>query len=55
MITSIEGRRVDDPADVSAAVNGRSPGDHVTVEVRRDGQPVSLDVELGTRPAKQGP
>jgi putative serine protease PepD len=55
VITSIEGRRVDDPADVSAAVNGRSPGDHVTVEVRRDGQPVSLDVELGTRPAKQGP
>jgi putative serine protease PepD len=55
VITSIEGRRVDDPADVSAAINGRSPGDHVTVEVRRDGQPVSLDVELGTRPAKQGP
>jgi putative serine protease PepD len=55
VITSIEGRRIDDPADVSAAVNDRSPGDHVTVEVRRDGQPVSLDVELGTRPAKQGP
>jgi putative serine protease PepD len=54
VITSIEGRRVSDPADVSAAVNGRSPGDHVTVEVRRDGQPVSLDVELGTRPT-QGP
>ncbi len=55
VITSIEGRRVADPADVSAAVNGHSPGDHVTVEVRRDGQAVSLDVELGTRPAGSGP
>ena len=46
---------VGDPADVSATVNGRSPGDHVTVVVQRDGQPVTLDVELGKRPAKQGP
>jgi putative serine protease PepD len=54
VIVGINGRPVNDPADVSAAVNGQSPGDVVTIQIRRDGQPVTLDVELGTRP-KQGP
>jgi putative serine protease PepD len=54
VIVGINGRPVNDPADVSAAVNGQAPGDVVTVQIRRDGQPVTLDVELGTRP-KQGP
>jgi len=45
---------VNDPADVSSAIQGQVPGDTVTVQVRRDGQPVTLDVELGKRP-RQGP
>jgi S1-C subfamily serine protease len=50
----MNGRRVDDPADVSAAIRGQAPGDTVTVQVQRDGAPVTLDVELGKRP-RQGP
>ena len=54
VIVGINGRRVNDPADVSAGIQGQAPGDVVTVQVRRDGQPVTLDVELGKRP-RQGP
>jgi putative serine protease PepD len=54
VIVGINGRRVDDPSDVSASIRGQAPGDVVTVQVRRDGQPVTLDVELGKRP-HQGP
>jgi putative serine protease PepD len=54
VIVGINGRRVDDPTDVSAGIQGQAPGDVVTVQVRRDGQPVTLDVELGKRP-RRGP
>jgi putative serine protease PepD len=54
VIVGINGRRVDDPADVAAGIQGQAPGDVVTVQVRRDGQPVTLDVELGKRP-RRGP
>jgi putative serine protease PepD len=54
VIVGMNGRRVDDPADVSAAIRGQVPGDTVTVQVQRDGRPVTIDVELGKRP-RQGP
>jgi putative serine protease PepD len=54
LIVGINGRRVNDPADVSAGLQGQAPGDVVTVQVQRDGQPVTLDVELGKRP-RRGP
>jgi putative serine protease PepD len=54
VIVGVNGRRVDDPADVSAGIQGQAPGDTVTVQVQRDGQPVTLDLELGKRPT-QGP
>jgi putative serine protease PepD len=54
VIVAINGRRVDDPSDVSAGIQGQAPGDIVTVQVQRDGQPVTVDVELGKRP-RQGP
>jgi putative serine protease PepD len=54
LIVGINGRRVNDPADVSAGIQGQAPGDVVTVQVQRDGQPVTLDVELGKRP-RPGP
>jgi putative serine protease PepD len=50
VIVGMNGRPVNDPADVSSAIQGQVPGDTVTVQVRRDGQPVTLDVELGKRP-----
>jgi putative serine protease PepD len=54
VIVGMNGRRVDDPADVSAAIRGQAPGDTVTVQVQRDGRPVTIDVELGKRP-RRGP
>jgi putative serine protease PepD len=54
VIVGINGRRVNDPSDVSAGIQGQAPGDVVTVQVQRDGQSVTLDVELGKRP-RQGP
>jgi putative serine protease PepD len=54
VIVGINGKRVNDPADVSSGIQGQAPGDVVTVQVQRDGQPVTLDVELGKRP-RQGP
>jgi putative serine protease PepD len=54
VIVGINGRRVNDPADVASGIQGQAPGDVVTVQVQRDGQPVTLDVELGKRP-RRGP
>jgi putative serine protease PepD len=54
IIVGINGRRVSGPSDVSAGIQGQAPGDVVTLQVQRDGQPVTLDVELGKR-RRQGP
>jgi putative serine protease PepD len=54
IIVGVNGRRVNGPSDVSAGIQGQAPGDIVTIQVLRDGQPVTLDVELGRR-ARQGP
>jgi putative serine protease PepD len=54
VIVGINGRRVDDPSDVATGIQGQAPGDVVTVQVQRDGQPVTLDLELGKRP-RRGP
>ena len=54
VIVGINGRRVNGPSDVSAGIQGQAPGDVVTLQVQRDGQPVTLDVELGKR-RRQGP
>jgi putative serine protease PepD len=52
VIVSIDGRPVRDPNDVSAAIENKRPGDTVQVEVLRDGQRRTIDVELGTRPTR---
>jgi putative serine protease PepD len=54
VIVAVNGARVSAPSDVSAGIQGQAPGDVVTIEVQRDGQPVTLDVELGRR-RRQGP
>ena len=54
IIVGVNGRRVTGPADVSAGIQGQAPGDIVTIQVQRDGQPVTLDIELGKR-RRQGP
>jgi putative serine protease PepD len=54
IIVGVNGRRVSGPSDVSAGIRGQAPGDIVTIQVQRDGQPVTLDVELG-KSRRQGP
>ena len=50
VITSVDGRSVSDPEDVSEAISGKRPGDQVRVEIVRDGEPRTITVTLGTRP-----
>ncbi len=50
VITGVEGSPVSDPDDVSRIVSGFEPGDEVEVEVTRDGEQRTFDIELGTRP-----
>jgi putative serine protease PepD len=50
VITGVDGAPVSDPDDVSRLVSALEPGDEVEVEVTRDGETRTFDVELGTRP-----
>jgi S1-C subfamily serine protease len=50
IITRIGDRKVDDPDDLSEAVQLFDPGQKVEVEVYRDGKKRTLDLELGERP-----
>jgi putative serine protease PepD len=52
VIVGIDGQDVDEPDDVSDAVAARRPGDRVEVEVIRDGEVRTIDVELGKRPQR---
>jgi putative serine protease PepD len=49
-IVSVDGQAVTEPSDVTDALDGREPGDTITVEIERDGRRDRIDVELGTRP-----
>jgi putative serine protease PepD len=51
VVVSVDGRTVSEPEDITGALDGRKPGDSVTVEVERDGGRKKLDITLGTRPA----
>ena len=50
-IQEIDGKAVDSAGDVRAAIDAHEPGDSVEVEVVRGGETVTVQVELGTRPA----
>jgi putative serine protease PepD len=50
VITRVNGAPISDPDDLSQIVSGLEPGDEVEVEVRRDGEEQTFEVELGTRP-----
>jgi S1-C subfamily serine protease len=50
VITSIDGRPVDDPDDLSRAVALLDPGQTVRVEAWRDGERRELRIKLGDRP-----
>jgi S1-C subfamily serine protease len=50
VITSIDGRPVRDPDDLSLAVAQLDPGRTVTVEAWRDDSKRQFEVKLGERP-----
>jgi putative serine protease PepD len=50
-IVSLDGRPISEPDDVTAALEGREPGDSIDVEIERGGAPDELELRLGTRPA----
>jgi putative serine protease PepD len=52
LIVAVGGERVAEPDDVAAAIQDRSPGESVEVEVRRDGELRTLDVRLAARPGQ---
>ena len=51
-IVAVGGERIGDPDDVAAAIQDRAPGESVDVEVRRDGELRTLEVQLSTRPGQ---
>jgi S1-C subfamily serine protease len=53
VITSIDGRPVEDPDDLSLAVSLLDPGATVTVEAWRDGERREVEIELGERPLQR--
>ena len=46
VIQNIAGREIRSSTDMAAALERYRPGDEVTVTVVRDGEPITLDVEL---------
>jgi S1-C subfamily serine protease len=54
IIVAVDGREVDDMADVSRAVSSRAVGDPLSLTVLRDGARVTVRVTLADRPADVG-
>src|SRR5215208_5963750 len=51
VILSVEGRPVHSMADIDDVVAGHRPGDGIPVELSRDGSRLTVQVQLGERPA----
>ncbi len=54
LIVAVDGRPVEDMADVSRAVSSRAVGGHLTLTILRDGRRTTLKVVLADRPADVG-
>jgi Do/DeqQ family serine protease len=50
VVTAIDGKPIHDSDDLTMAVISHSPGTNVMLDVVRNGQPMKLNVNLGTRP-----
>ncbi|MGH2898188.1 MAG: S1C family serine protease, partial [Solirubrobacteraceae bacterium] len=50
VIRKVDGQAVQAPEDISSAIEGRRPGDAITIEVQRAGGQKTLRLTLGTRP-----
>jgi putative serine protease PepD len=51
VITRIDGKPVDDPSDIAAAVASKHQGDRVALEIDRNGTRQTVQATLGRRPA----
>ena len=51
IITKVDGKPITGMDEVISAVNGKKPGDQITLTVWRDGQQTDVTVTLGDRPA----
>ncbi len=54
LVVAVDGRPVEDMADISRAVSSRAVGEPVTLTVLRDGRRITLRVALENRPADVG-
>jgi putative serine protease PepD len=52
IVTDIEGQGIDDATALSSYINGKAPGDKITLTVQRNGQTEKIDVLLGNQPLK---
>jgi putative serine protease PepD len=52
VIARVEGRRIRDPSDVAQAIADKKPGDRVKIDLERNGRTRSVEITLGTRPAR---
>ncbi len=51
IITAVDGKVVDSSHPLDLVISGFTPGKTVTLDVTRDGQPTTISLTLGTRPA----
>jgi S1-C subfamily serine protease len=51
VIMRVDDKDVNEPSDVSSAIEAKNPGDEVEIQVERGGSVTELKVTLGTRPA----
>jgi len=52
VVTKVAGKDVNEPADISAVIAAKRPGDDVLLQAERGGQSVVLNATLGNRPAR---
>lgn len=50
VVTAVDGQAVRSIGDLAARIRSYLPGDEVTLDVRRDGEPLSIKVVLGSAP-----
>ena len=50
VVTAVDGQAVRSIGDLAARIRSYLPGDEVTLDVRRDGEPLSMKVVLGSAP-----
>ncbi|MFO0842243.1 MAG: PDZ domain-containing protein [Gemmataceae bacterium] len=53
VVTAVDGKPVKKADDFSAAIQGRKPGETITITVTRDGKPLTIQATLGEPPDLQ--